>query len=228
MWRRRSGRRGPQIALAITLTLAMRPIGAVIFGLMADRYGRRLPLMINVIFYAVISVLCGLAPSYAVVHRAAHAVRHRHGRRMGRRRVARARVGLAARMRGLLSGLLQEGYALGNLLAALAFRTVYPLADCALSRQRLAGHVLHRRPAGAAVAVHPRARQGVRGVARAPDRLADLPRSLLAALAAVPLSRAADDDDEFHVARHAGHVSDAAGRCWVTARRGSPTSRCSR
>jgi SHS family lactate transporter-like MFS transporter len=60
------GRTRPEIALAITLTLAMRPIGAIIFGLMADRYGRRLPLMLNVIFYAVISVLCGLAQSYWV------------------------------------------------------------------------------------------------------------------------------------------------------------------
>src|SRR6476659_4207678 len=54
----------PRIALAITLTLAMRPIGAVVFGLMADRFGRRLPLMLNVIFYAVISVACGFATSY--------------------------------------------------------------------------------------------------------------------------------------------------------------------
>src|SRR6478736_4247749 len=54
----------PRIALAITLTLAMRPIGAIVFGLIADRYGRRLPLMLNVLFYALISVLCGLAPNY--------------------------------------------------------------------------------------------------------------------------------------------------------------------
>src|SRR5512143_1948275 len=54
----------PRIALAITLTLAMRPVGAVVFGLMADRYGRRLPLMLNVLFYATISVLCGLSTSY--------------------------------------------------------------------------------------------------------------------------------------------------------------------
>src|SRR5450755_5135509 len=52
------------IALTITLSLAMRPVGALVFGLMADRFGRRLPLMLNVIFYAIISVLCGLAPSY--------------------------------------------------------------------------------------------------------------------------------------------------------------------
>src|SRR4026209_2942835 len=52
------------IALAITLTLATRPLGAVVFGLLADRFGRRVPLMANVIFYALISVLCGLAPNY--------------------------------------------------------------------------------------------------------------------------------------------------------------------
>src|SRR4051794_34741617 len=56
------GRTRPDIALTITLALAMRPVGAIIFGLMADRYGRRLPLMLNVIFYAVLSVLAGLAP----------------------------------------------------------------------------------------------------------------------------------------------------------------------
>src|SRR5207245_10191650 len=42
----------PRVALAITITLAMRPVGAIIFGMMADRYGRRIPLMLNVVFYA--------------------------------------------------------------------------------------------------------------------------------------------------------------------------------
>src|SRR3954462_11972195 len=60
------GRTRPDIALALTLALATRPIGAVIFGIMADRWGRRLPLMINVVLYAVLSVLSGLAPSYFV------------------------------------------------------------------------------------------------------------------------------------------------------------------
>src|SRR5229473_3501840 len=60
------GRTRPDIALALTLALSTRPIGAVIFGIMADRWGRRLPLMINVFLYAVLSVLSGLAPSYAV------------------------------------------------------------------------------------------------------------------------------------------------------------------
>ncbi|MBI3490836.1 MAG: MFS transporter, partial [Acidobacteria bacterium] len=53
------GRSVPDIAFALTVALAMRPVGAIIFGLMADRWGRRIPLMLNVIFYAVISVLSG-------------------------------------------------------------------------------------------------------------------------------------------------------------------------
>src|SRR5690242_19738733 len=60
------GRTRPAIAVTLTVTLMMRPLGAIIFGVMADRLGRRLPLMINVIFYAVISVLSGLAPNYLV------------------------------------------------------------------------------------------------------------------------------------------------------------------
>ncbi|PYU91540.1 MAG: MFS transporter, partial [Acidobacteria bacterium] len=55
-----------EIAATITATLAMRPVGAIIFGLMADRYGRRLPLMLDILFYSVIEVLSGLAPSYTV------------------------------------------------------------------------------------------------------------------------------------------------------------------
>jgi SHS family lactate transporter-like MFS transporter len=122
------GKTRPQIALAITLTLAMRPIGAIVFGLMADRYGRRLPLMLNVIFYAVISVLCGLAPSYG----AFIGLRMLFGIGMGGEWGVGASLALEsapARIRGLLSGLLQEGYAIGNLLAALAFRTIYPIAN---------------------------------------------------------------------------------------------------
>src|SRR5450756_475904 len=58
------GKSRPQIALAITMTHVMRPVGAVVFGLLAARFGRRIPLLANVLFYAIISVLCGLAPSY--------------------------------------------------------------------------------------------------------------------------------------------------------------------
>src|SRR5882672_11515613 len=53
-----------EIALSIALTLGFRPVGALIFGLLADRYGRRLPLMVNLVFYSVVEVLSGFAPDY--------------------------------------------------------------------------------------------------------------------------------------------------------------------
>src|SRR5664279_3677259 len=56
----------PEVALTLTLTLAMRPVGALLFGVMADRFGRRLPMMINIVFYAVTSALSGLAPTFQV------------------------------------------------------------------------------------------------------------------------------------------------------------------
>jgi len=119
------GRSRPDIAFTITLALAMRPLGAIIFGIMADRWGRRIPLMFNVIFYAIVSVLSGLAPSYG----AFLALRMLFGIGMGGEWGVGASLALesaAPRLRGLLSGLLQEGYAMGNLLAALAFRVAYP------------------------------------------------------------------------------------------------------
>ena len=56
----------PAITLTLTASLATRPIGALIFGLMADRYGRRLPLMLDIVLYSVVELLSGLAPSYKV------------------------------------------------------------------------------------------------------------------------------------------------------------------
>jgi SHS family lactate transporter-like MFS transporter len=121
------GRSRPDIALTITLALAMRPIGAVIFGIMADHWGRRLPLMLNVMFYAIISVLSGLAPTYTTFL----VLRMLFGIAMGGEWGVGASLALetvSARWRGLFSGLLQEGYAMGNLLAAVAFAVVYPWA----------------------------------------------------------------------------------------------------
>src|SRR5690242_4923578 len=55
-----------EIVLTTTATLAMRPLGALIFGLLADRYGRRIPLMANVIYFSVIELACGFAPNFTV------------------------------------------------------------------------------------------------------------------------------------------------------------------
>jgi MFS transporter, SHS family, lactate transporter len=113
------------IAFTITATLAMRPLGAVLFGWLADRYGRRRPLMANIIFYSVIEVLSGLAPSY----RTFLLLRALYGIGMGGEWGVGAALAMEAvgpGSRGFFSGLLQEGYAVGYLLAAAAFFFVFP------------------------------------------------------------------------------------------------------
>jgi MFS transporter, SHS family, lactate transporter len=109
-----------QIALVITMTLAFRPVGGFLFGLMADRYGRRLPLMINVGVFAIAEILTGLAPNYTVLL----IVRALFGIVMGGNwgvGASLAMEGAPVGKRGMLSGLLQEGYAAGNVLAALCY-----------------------------------------------------------------------------------------------------------
>ena len=113
------------VALSITLTLAFRPVGALLFGLLADRYGRRLPLMIDLVFYSIVEVLSGLAPSY----RSFLVLRALFGIGMGGEWGVGASLAMEkapARLRGVLSGLLQEGYAAGYLLAALCYFVVFP------------------------------------------------------------------------------------------------------
>src|SRR5690348_5781251 len=56
----------PAIAFAITLTLMLRPVGALIFGILADRFGRRTPLMVDIICYSIIELLTAFSPNYAV------------------------------------------------------------------------------------------------------------------------------------------------------------------
>jgi MFS transporter, SHS family, lactate transporter len=115
----------PAIALTLTANLAMRPIGAFLFGLMADRYGRRLPLMLDILFYTVVEVFSGLAPSY----RTFLLLRLLYGIGMGGEwgvGASLAMESVPAKWRGVVSGILQEGYALGYLLAAVAYWTVFP------------------------------------------------------------------------------------------------------
>lgn len=109
-----------EIALIITMTMIFRPVGGFLFGFIADRYGRRIPLMINMSAYAVAGVLTGLVPSYTWLL----IVRALFGIVMGGTWGVSTSLAMEAapvKRRGLLSGLLQEGYAAGNVLAALFY-----------------------------------------------------------------------------------------------------------
>ena len=122
---REFGKSDAAIALSITLTLAFRPVGAFIFGLVADRYGRKLPLMIDLVFYSLVEVLTGLAPNYITFL----VLRALFGIGMGAEWGVGASLVMekvSPRYRGVVSGLLQQGYALGYLLAALCYRSLFP------------------------------------------------------------------------------------------------------
>src|SRR2546428_5613713 len=119
------GKSDKDIALSITLTLAFRPVGAFIFGLLADRYGRKLPLMIDLVFYSVIEVLTGFAPNYTTFL----VLRALFGIGMGAEWGVGASLVMekvSSRYRGVVSGLLQQGYALGFRLAPLCYRSLFP------------------------------------------------------------------------------------------------------
>jgi SHS family lactate transporter-like MFS transporter len=113
-----------EMSLSITITLAFRPVGAFIFGLLADRYGRRLPLMLDLVFYSVVEVATGFAHSYTqfMVLRALFGIGMGGEWGVG---ASLAMEKVPARLRGVLSGLLQQGYSAGNLLAALAYFALF-------------------------------------------------------------------------------------------------------
>jgi SHS family lactate transporter-like MFS transporter len=110
-----------KITLAITITLVFRPIGAIIFGLAADRYGRRRSMMVNLVFFSVMEVLSGFAPNFTsfMVCRAIFGIGMGGVWGVGS---AILMEKVAPRWRGLFSGLLQQGYPAGYLLAACCFR----------------------------------------------------------------------------------------------------------
>jgi len=113
------------IVWTLTATLAMRPLGALLFGLLADRYGRRIPLMANVVFFSVMELLCGFAPNYTVFL----ILRAIFGIGMGGEWGVGASLAMESapeKWRGILSGILQSGYSIGYLLAAVAARLILP------------------------------------------------------------------------------------------------------
>jgi len=105
-------------------TLAMRPVGALIFGYLAERFGRRPILMINVVSYSLCELASAFAPNLTVLL----VLRAIFGIAMGGEwgiGAALALETLPAKNRGFFSGLLQEGYVLGYLLAALVFKFLF-------------------------------------------------------------------------------------------------------
>jgi SHS family lactate transporter-like MFS transporter len=114
------------ISEAIFLTLAMRPVGAFLFGWMADRFGRRPTLMLDIIAYSVFELASAFAPSLKVflVTRALFGIAMGGEWGVG---AALTFETLPAEGRGFFSGLLQEGYVVGYLFAALVYGTLFPI-----------------------------------------------------------------------------------------------------
>jgi len=113
-----------RVALALTLTLAFRPLGAFIFGRLADRYGRRPVLMINIACYSLFGFLTAFSPSLA----AFLVLRSLFGVAMGGVWGIGASLAfetIARDKRGFVSGLMQSGYATGYLAASLVFGFLY-------------------------------------------------------------------------------------------------------
>ncbi|WP_255460579.1 MFS transporter [Edaphobacter albus] len=115
----------PQIAEAIFWTLVMRPVGALIFGVLAERYGRRPTLIANIICFSIFELASAFAPSLKsfLICRALFGIAMGGEWGVG---AALALESMPARRRGFFSGILQEGYVVGNLLAAALYGVLFP------------------------------------------------------------------------------------------------------
>ncbi|THD64749.1 MFS transporter [Phenylobacterium sp.] len=107
------------VSVALTLTLCARPVGALLFGHLADRYGRRPVLMADVAIYSVLALASAFAPNLIVLL----ILRTLFGVAMGGEWGIGASLALESipvKSRGVVSGILQEGYPVGYFLAAIA------------------------------------------------------------------------------------------------------------
>src|SRR5450755_1497683 len=114
------------VTWAILLTLAMRPIGAFIFGRAADRWGRRPTLMVDILLYSILEFASGFAPSLTVLI----ILRALYGVAMGGEWGVGASLAMEtipSRSRGFVSGLLQAGYPSGYLIASVVYATLFPV-----------------------------------------------------------------------------------------------------
>jgi MFS transporter, SHS family, lactate transporter len=114
----------PRVALGVTLTLAARPFGALLFGWLADKHGRKPILMIDILLFSVFEFASAFAPSLAVLI----VVRTLFGFAMGGEWGIGASLvmeTIPAKTRGIISGLLQEGYACGYLLASIVYYLLF-------------------------------------------------------------------------------------------------------
>jgi SHS family lactate transporter-like MFS transporter len=114
------------VTAALFLTLALRPLGAFLFGRLADRFGRRPVLMTDVVLYAVLAFASAFSPNLIVFL----CLRALFGIAMGGEWGVGASLTMEtvrAETRGFVSGMLQTGYASGYLIASVAYATIFPL-----------------------------------------------------------------------------------------------------
>jgi SHS family lactate transporter-like MFS transporter len=115
-----------EVTFAILLTLAMRPVGAFLFGRAADRWGRRPTLMVDVLLYSFIEFASGFSPSLTVLL----VLRALYGVAMGGEWGVGASLTMESippQARGFVSGLLQSGYPAGYFLASIVYGLLFPI-----------------------------------------------------------------------------------------------------
>ena len=130
-----------EVAAVFTITLWLRLVGATASGWLADRVGRKIPLMISILWYSICNFIAGFSPSFAFLF----FFRALLGIGMGAEWPAGASLAMESwpvRSRGFMSGVLQGSWGLGFLLSSADLRPVLRL-------HRLARHAVDRHPAGA-------------------------------------------------------------------------------